>query len=34
MLHVGAMVWDHMCTHCSSLFSDDHYITHWLGERG
>jgi len=34
MLHVGAMVGDPMCCHCSSVFSNNDYITTRLGERG
>jgi len=34
MLHVGAMVGGPMCSHFSSVFSNDHYSTNRLGERG
>jgi hypothetical protein len=34
MHNVGAVVGDHMCTHCSSFLSNDRYNSHWLGERG
>jgi len=32
--NVGTVSGDHMCTHCSSIFSNNHYNTHWLGKRG